>query len=134
MKEFFYLSVISWGFLIVSDISATLNPLTINSLSAFKWWYKPMIHLACKAFITERRREIFTSGDTRPFLSCFKILFAIQGLYFSETYAFGALLMLRSSGWNHEDNISMLKLRCMWRGNYMKVHYLANIFGFCSID
>ena len=57
-----------------------------------------MIHLACKAFITESRRETFTLGDTRPFLSCFEILFALQVLYFSERYALEAFLLLISGG------------------------------------
>ena len=33
-------------------------------------------------------------------LSCFEILFAIQTLYFLETYAFAALLTVKPGGWN----------------------------------
>ena len=51
-------------------------------------------------FITEKRRETITSGGAMPFLSCFEISFAFQVLYISETYAFVALLTVRSSGCN----------------------------------
>ena len=101
-RGFSTFSVISLTF---SIASAALTTSTIISLSAFKWWYKSTIHLECKDFITG---ELLTTGGSIPFLSYFEISFAIQMLYFSESYAFATLLRLRSSGWN-----VLVKLCCM---------------------
>ena len=100
LKGFFTFSVIYWFFSIVSNFPAALTLLTIICLSAFLWWYKSTIHLTCKVFITKRTRETFTSAGAMSSLSCFEISFTIQVLYISETYAFAALLTLRSSSSN----------------------------------
>ena len=92
--------MIYWACSIASYIPAALNPETIVSLSAFQWSYKSIIHLACNGFITKNRRETYTSCGAMPFLSYFKISFAIQLLYFSKTYGLAAFLALRSSAWN----------------------------------
>ena len=74
MKGFSTFFVISWAFSITSAIPTALKSLTIISLSAFKWWYKSTIYLACKDFITEKRRETFTSAGAMPFFNSLTII------------------------------------------------------------
>ena len=80
--------------------SRSFEPVNYNFLVSFQMVIQIYNPFSMQGFITERRRETFTSGGVMPFLSCFETSFAIQVLYFSETYAFAAFLTLRSSGWN----------------------------------